>query len=325
MSAAPLKARLGALRRRVLGTGPAPEVQARLDHHDQALRDITAALQQVQAVVPPPGSERAAGLAEVQRRVDVLEEHLPELLGLWSSATGTQRRLQRQLDDRARSLDQHATSIEELWQRIEFVRREVLYELRYHDAAAAGAPAGDLTPAEVRVVDADRVQQLQAEHGLRLNLGCGHLPIDGYVNVDMRELPGVDVVAPIDQLPFDEGVVDEIHSAHVLEHFPQEDLERRLLPYWHDRLRPGGVFRATVPDGVAMLDGYAKGEIPFEDLRSVLYGGQEYEGDFHFTMFGAETLTELLARAGFTEVEVEAQGRPNDICLELQVAARRPE
>ena len=62
-----------------------------------------------------------------------------------------------------------------------------------------------------------------------------------YVNIDMRELPGVDVVAPIDQLPFDDGTVAEIHSAHVLEHFPQEDLQRRLLPYWRDKLRPGGV------------------------------------------------------------------------------------
>ncbi len=323
MNVASIRARLGAVRRRVLGTGTAPEVQARLDHHDRALHDITAALQQVQAVVPPPGSAASAGLAELQRRVDVLEEHLPELLGLWSSAGGTQRRLQRQLDERAASLEQHATSIEELWQRVEFVRREVLYELRYSDAERAAAPAGDAP--EPHVVDPERVAAVTADAGLRLNLGCGHLPMGDYVNVDMRELPGVDVVAPIDQLPFGDGTVEEIHSAHVLEHFPQEDLERRLLPYWRDKLRPGGVFRATVPDGVSMLDGHARGEIPFEDLRSVLYGGQEYEGDFHFTMFGAATLSALLEQAVFTDIEVEAEGRPNDICLELQIAARRPE
>jgi hypothetical protein len=323
MNAASLKVKLGALRRRLLGTGTAPEVQAHLEHHDRALSDITLALQQVQAVVPPPGSSAAVGLVELQRRVDTLEEHLPELLGLWSSAGGTQRRLQRQLDERAASLSQHSTSIEELWQRIEFVRREVLYELRYGDAERSD-PAGSEAP-EVRVVDEARVAAITADGGLRLNLGCGHLPMDDYVNVDMRELPGVDVVAPIDQLPFDDGTVAEIHSAHVLEHFPQEDLQRRLLPYWRDKLRPGGVFRATVPDGVSMLDGHARGEIPFEDLRSVLYGGQEYEGDFHFTMFGADTLSALLDEVGFTDIQVEAQGRPNDICLELQIAARRPE
>lgn len=322
MNAASLKSRLGSLRRRILGTGTPPEVQARLDHHDRALHDITVALQQVQAVVPPPGTDRAEALVQVQRRVDTLEQHLPELLGLWSSATGTQRRLQRQLDAREASLEQHGASIEELWQRIEFVRREVMYELRYGDGERAAEVADG---PDVRVVDPERVERITGEGGLRLNLGCGHLPMDDYVNVDMRELPGVDVVAPIDQLPFEEGTVAEIHSAHVLEHFPQEDLQRRLLPYWRDRLVPGGVFRATVPDGVAMLDGHARGEIPFEDLRSVLYGGQEYEGDFHFTMFGAETMTALLEQAGFTDVEVEAQGRPNDICLELQVAARRPE
>ena len=322
MNSASVRSRLGALRRRVLGTGVAPEVQAHLDHHDRALTDITAALQQVQAVVPAPGTDAAASLVELQLRVDVLERHLPELLGLWSSSTGTQRRLQRQLDERATSLDQHGSSIAELWERIEFVRREVLYEMRYGESAAGADDGPDA--AEVRIVDEDRVQQMSDSGELRLNLGCGHLPMADYLNVDMREIPGVEVVAPIDQLPFDDATVTEIHSAHVLEHFPQEDLERRLLPYWRQKLAPGGVFRATVPDGVAMLDGHARGDIPFEDLRSVLYGGQEYEGDFHFTMFGAETLSELLENAGFTDVKVEAQGRPNDICLELQVAARRP-
>ena len=41
----------------------------------------------------------------------------------------------------------------------------------------------------------------------RLNLGCGHIPLDGYVNVDIRALPGVDVVAPVDALPFDPASV----------------------------------------------------------------------------------------------------------------------
>jgi outer membrane protein TolC len=48
--------------------------------------------------------------------------------------------LQRQLDERAESLSQHSASIEELWQRIEFVRREVLYEMRYGDTDGSGSP-----------------------------------------------------------------------------------------------------------------------------------------------------------------------------------------
>ena len=60
--------------------------------------------------------------------------------------------------------------------------------------------------------------------------------------------------------------------------------------------RPVACSARRCPTASSMLDGHARGEIPFEDLRAVLYGGQEYEGDFHFTMFGAETLSALLGR-----------------------------
>ena len=306
----------GLFRRAIGSTGPDPATAARLDHHEHALRDITTALQAVQAVVPDLGED---GERTLTRRLDAVEEHLPELLGLWSSSTGSMRRLQRDLDAGAETAEHHAASIVELWERIEFVRREVMYELRYAGASSDAAP-----PAiESRIVDAERVEQLAAD-GLRLNLGCGHIALPDYVNVDMRELPGVDVVAAIDDLPFDDDSVREIHSAHVLEHFAEEELHRRLLPYWLSKLEPGGEFRAIVPDGLSMIEAYGRGEVPFDDLKAVLYGGQEYEGDFHFTMFAADTLSALLERSGFVDVVVEDSGRRNDISLELQIVARRP-
>lgn len=297
---------------------------AQVDHHGEAIRDITEALQILQAQVP-----------HTAQRVDALDHHLPEILAIWSSANGTIRRLQRQIDELAAStttampmLEAHAESIHELWARIEFVRREVLFEMR-HIARSGGTPLGDGDKEdepriEAFVADQERVDAVSSEHGTRLNLGCGHIPLDDYLNVDMRELPGVDVVAGVDDLPFDEGTVDEIFSAHVLEHFAEDQLTRDLLPYWFRMLRPGGTFRAVVPDAVSMIDGFTEGDIPFEDLRAVLYGGQEYEGDFHFTMFSAESMTRLLSDAGFVDVVVEDQGRRNDIALELQIAARRP-
>lgn len=321
-----LLARLRALLRRVVGGDDrGDELAAHLAVHDTALTDITAALQAVQAVTPGAdggGTTLPEELTKVHQRLDLLEQHLPELLAHFSGANGAQRRFQRQLDDQLTRAENLSESVQELWQRIEFVRREVMFELRYHDGAAA-AP-GSAPAVEARVVDPEKVARAAESGELRLNLGCGHLPVDGYVNVDMREMPGVDVVSAVDDLPFGEGEVDEVFSAHLLEHFPEEQLRRRLLPYWFGLLRPGGTFRAVVPDGNAMLDGFAAGEIPFADLRAVLYGGQEYEGDFHHTLLTAETLGDLLRGAGFTDVAVEASGRRNDICLELQLSARRP-
>ena len=59
--------------------------------------------------------------------------------------------------------------------------------------------------------------------GLRLNLGCGRSPREGWVNIDVARLPGIDVVADLDRckthpLPFADSSVSEFHMAHVLEH-----------------------------------------------------------------------------------------------------------
>jgi hypothetical protein len=205
--------------------------------------------------------------------------------------------------------------------RIEFVRRELAFELRYSGKAS---PADSAAPVvEPRVVDPDKIAA-QGED-LRINLGCGHLPLDDYVNVDMRDLPGVDVVAEIHDLPFGEGSLSEVHSAHVLEHFTVEDLRRRVLPRLRELMRVGGRFSAVVPDAETMIAEYNAGRYSFEDLRLVTFGEQEYEGDFHFTMFSCQELEELLKEVGFADVEFPVVGRRNGACYEMQVVARKPE
>jgi hypothetical protein len=160
--------------------------------------------------------------------------------------------------------------------------------------------------------------------GLRINLGCGHLPLEDYVNVDRRDLPGVDIVAEAGNLPLAAGSVREIFSAHMLEHFSQEELRRRLLPYWYDLLAARGVFRAVVPDGEAMLTALAAATYPFEDFREVLFGAQDYDGDFHYNLFTPDSLCRLLQAAGYRNIKVLARGRRNGKCYEFEVAALRP-
>ncbi len=54
----------------------------------------------------------------------------------------------------------------------------------------------------------------------RVNLGCGYEALQGYVNVDRRALPGVDVVWNLDDhpWPFDDGSAEEIRAFDVFEH-----------------------------------------------------------------------------------------------------------
>jgi len=134
----------------------------------------------------------------------------------------------------------------------------------------------------------------------------------------------VDIVAPIDDIPIQHGTVSEIFSSHLLEHFPQEELRRSLLPYWASLLAPGGIFRAVVPDGEAMLTKAAEGSYPFHDFREVLFGSQDYTGDFHYNMFTPASLSDLLLEAGFSDIAVLARGRQNGRCYEFEIRGIYP-
>jgi len=56
----------------------------------------------------------------------------------------------------------------------------------------------------------------------KLNVGCGMDVREGYVNLDVQQLPGVDVVHDLTVLPwpFDNDSFDEVLVMSVLEHLP---------------------------------------------------------------------------------------------------------
>jgi len=87
---------------------------------------------------------------------------------------------------------------------------------------------------------------------------------------------------------------------------------------------PGGAFRAVVPDGEAMLAGVAGGNYSFSDFREVLFGAQDYDGDFHFNLFTPDSLCGLLEEAGFKDIRVNARARPNGKCFEFEISAVKP-
>src|SRR3954451_20321730 len=101
-------------------------------------------------------------------------------------------------------------------------------------------------PIVPRLLNTEKLVRMGAE--IRLNVGCGSKPLPEYLNVDERELNGVDRIADARALPFKVGDLTEIYAAHVIEHFTDAELKETLLPSWYGLLKTGGVLRITVPD-----------------------------------------------------------------------------
>lgn len=269
-----------------------------------------------------------APIVPLNARVTALEgawrQHIPDFL----NAVGTVpafahelARFQGCVEKTTARLDNVDVGTRAIWERIEFIRREILFEIAH--GTKSSSETANTPKVMARIVASNKVEAARKDGTLRLNLGCGHIALPGYVNVDMRELPGVDVVAEASDLPFERDSVTEIFSAHFIEHFPQEAMRRRLLPYWRNLLRPGGTFRAVTPDTAAMLAGAGAGTYSFNDFREVVFGSQDYAGDYHYNLFTPESLRQLLEEAGFTNIEVPVTGRRSGKCFEFEISASR--
>ncbi len=92
----------------------------------------------------------------------------------------------------------------------------------------------------------------------KLNVGCGldiRSAADGWVNLDVAALPGVDVVHDIFTLPwpFKDGEFDALYAAHILEHVPHslpgvtKDGFVAILEEMWRILKPGGLLQIRVP------------------------------------------------------------------------------
>ncbi|MHB1262547.1 MAG: class I SAM-dependent methyltransferase [Thermoplasmatota archaeon] len=93
----------------------------------------------------------------------------------------------------------------------------------------------------------------------KLNLGCGkdiRPAAEGWVNMDLAALPGVDVVHDLLSFPwpFADGSFSHIHCSHVLEHVPHYigDGQRKdglvlVMEELHRILAPGGTVEIRAP------------------------------------------------------------------------------
>ena len=143
----------------------------------------------------------------------------------------------------------------------------------------------------------------------RLNWGCGEHTEPGWINSDLKEVPGIDISCDIrDGLPLDDGSLDYIVSIHALPMISYPD----LVPVLQELLRvlkPGGVLRLSLPDVNRGIRAFLEGDrdyflVPDDDVRSL--GGKFVVHmlwyGYSVTMFTDDFVDELLVKAGFRQV-----------------------
>lgn len=137
----------------------------------------------------------------------------------------------------------------------------------------------------------------------KLHLGCGGVSLPNFVNVDLRNAEGVDLVEDIAVLKtVSDNSIDLIYACHVLEHFGRVEY-MAVLERWHLKLKEGGTLRISVPDFEKVVLMYNKG-YELKRLWGFIYGGQTYEYNFHYVGFDFKTLKGNLEEIGFKNVRL---------------------
>lgn len=119
---------------------------------------------------------------------------------------------------------------------------------------------------------------------MRLNLGCGNSPREGWTNVDLTPGDGVDIVCNLDDgaLPLPDDSVDESFGSHVLEHL------HRPLDFMAE------LWRVTKPGGRVVFQlPYGSSDDAWEDpthtrpyfIQSAAFFGQPayWRADYGYT------------------------------------------
>lgn len=151
-----------------------------------------------------------------------------------------------------------------------------------------------------------------------LDLGCGPCPKPGFVNLDYRWRPGVDVVWDILRpLPFPSDRFAGVFTEHCLEHFDLKQLAG-VLKEVRRILRPGGTLRIVVPNLAKYVDAYSRrlrGEAEDQRLATaaafnrVFYSGHvwmsrsRWWNDGHHFIHDFQSLSAALLEAGFSRAE----------------------
>jgi len=151
-----------------------------------------------------------------------------------------------------------------------------------------------------------------------LELGGGsnpmmrHIPNITTVNMDVRQVPGVDIVRNLEEDFSDVGEYDGLFAQYIAEHISWRKVET-FFKSCFNVVKGGGVAVFVVPDTYAQMQKILQkpaDEITFDD-SNFLFGGQDYPENTHKWLLSRPFVIKLLRDAGFGKVVIKEHPDPN--------------
>jgi len=135
---------------------------------------------------------------------------------------------------------------------------------------------------------------------MKLHIGPGKCFLSGWTNIDVFSFVTADIYSSALSLPYPPESFSLIYASHITEHLNRH-MTLSALGHWRNLLKPGGKLRLAVPNFEAICKRYSETK-DVNEVMGLLYGGQKFILDVHYSTFDKKSLTEMLNKVGFEDV-----------------------
>lgn len=164
----------------------------------------------------------------------------------------------------------------------------------------------------------DSIVKLNLGGNEKLEGGIGSPPLEDFINVDINNWPGVDIISDVRKLPFDVESVDEIRASHIIEHFCFDE-SQQLIIYWASLLKKGGLLRLYCPDARKISEAFCMGYIESKEFSKKMFGAQTYSENYHKVAVDRKILNDWVEKANLKIIGMNP--RPNAYPFDMGVQA----